>query len=1043
MALPATGSTITMTNIRDFFVNNGFASSYILGILGTYIGIATGSRISMSDSFGGYSFAASGSAFPTMKLTNNNGYTTPPNHSTIVNVAVNDNPTNYTPIYTRPENESPLPCNKNVFGLDVYNVGGSNIGPVMVHQATNELEIIKLDSSGTYTAPLYSKFILPQTFIKPKHFGTQSIVVTDSNTNYTWKVLNTDLSDKFDIIPSANSSNFTCWRAEFGLPNADNGLVHIEFNGTSTGVNSLLTAQILVYTNGNQTERFRVVTGGSDIELGDKLYRKTEVANTGHGFFQTRQWQWDVWMTSIFTAEDADGNLVSTDWIEAVERWECAWDPSSGTGSWTRLTYDILTPDRTTGGVSDKFYQINEQPPGYDNSYQLPDSGTLGAGPKILDICYISDILSSVGNPYIPGARKMAVIFQMDRDFDPSTPDDKAVYFYDDLGVTDDGSGTAGTSLDNPAWIYRLPFSTSGAYRTNLQQGSIRYNGGTSSDDATGNIFESCLIFNYTPLYWQPHHLYDELPGFPSDVFTDIIDIATGKTIETINCTARFSGVQDVGGSDEPTHSGGFLAPLYTRASDAGLNLPEWWYPVVVNDENASLGTNEETFAPGIYGIITVNSNGQTGPVSYYHCTYPIKTPERQVLYCEVLGGSSGSDYDLRVVGDGVPHGLLENQMVGYFKTSSSYVAGRIDENGRGTTLWTYIRNGTSTENIQERGHSENSLIILDRSRPIPDGFTNKGQLRIVDRSNGNLRWMWENTNTTGFHGLTSAIIDEDANRVAVFEPFNDGDRAHVINYSTGVLINSYTGMGRVRDAVKIPGTTKMFCVGQPNRNQANPQNGFFKIFDYVSGTTTTLHTFTDTVPIKIDMSSDGLSAVINFQPGFGQTDNRRQEMRFIRSLTGNYSSYYDTSRLDGTRFDILYAYDTVVQYNIQSFISGYEYQDMIATFIDDEKVAFKKGPTNLRDNFYRLDNHHYVLDTVSFTQYAVYNETFGVINSETPGNILPGGIPKKFLSNGDWEYLSIVPDSYLMFTEANPTARLLRGLSYGIMVNKSKSSPS
>ena len=53
MALPATGATISMSDLRNFFVSEGQASSYILGILGTYIGISQGNIISMSSSFGG------------------------------------------------------------------------------------------------------------------------------------------------------------------------------------------------------------------------------------------------------------------------------------------------------------------------------------------------------------------------------------------------------------------------------------------------------------------------------------------------------------------------------------------------------------------------------------------------------------------------------------------------------------------------------------------------------------------------------------------------------------------------------------------------------------------------------------------------------------------------------------------------------------------------------------------------------------------------------------------------------------------------------
>jgi hypothetical protein len=45
-----------MTDIRDYFVGGGFASSYTISVLGTYIGITAGTTISMSSSFGGYYF---------------------------------------------------------------------------------------------------------------------------------------------------------------------------------------------------------------------------------------------------------------------------------------------------------------------------------------------------------------------------------------------------------------------------------------------------------------------------------------------------------------------------------------------------------------------------------------------------------------------------------------------------------------------------------------------------------------------------------------------------------------------------------------------------------------------------------------------------------------------------------------------------------------------------------------------------------------------------------------------------------------------------
>ena len=56
MALPPTGSTITMSQIRNYFGSS--TTPILLGQLGTFIGISQGSTISMSSSFGGYYFPA-------------------------------------------------------------------------------------------------------------------------------------------------------------------------------------------------------------------------------------------------------------------------------------------------------------------------------------------------------------------------------------------------------------------------------------------------------------------------------------------------------------------------------------------------------------------------------------------------------------------------------------------------------------------------------------------------------------------------------------------------------------------------------------------------------------------------------------------------------------------------------------------------------------------------------------------------------------------------------------------------------------------------
>jgi hypothetical protein len=53
MAIPDTGSAVTMTNINNYFIGEGETSTFILGSLGTYLGISTGTTVSMSSTFGG------------------------------------------------------------------------------------------------------------------------------------------------------------------------------------------------------------------------------------------------------------------------------------------------------------------------------------------------------------------------------------------------------------------------------------------------------------------------------------------------------------------------------------------------------------------------------------------------------------------------------------------------------------------------------------------------------------------------------------------------------------------------------------------------------------------------------------------------------------------------------------------------------------------------------------------------------------------------------------------------------------------------------
>jgi len=56
MALPATGDTITMSQVRNYF--GGSSTPITMSGLGTYISITAGNTVSLSSSFGGYYFPA-------------------------------------------------------------------------------------------------------------------------------------------------------------------------------------------------------------------------------------------------------------------------------------------------------------------------------------------------------------------------------------------------------------------------------------------------------------------------------------------------------------------------------------------------------------------------------------------------------------------------------------------------------------------------------------------------------------------------------------------------------------------------------------------------------------------------------------------------------------------------------------------------------------------------------------------------------------------------------------------------------------------------
>ncbi len=51
MALPPTGSTITMSQVRNYF--GGSATPITMSFLGTYIGITVNTQVRLSTDFGG------------------------------------------------------------------------------------------------------------------------------------------------------------------------------------------------------------------------------------------------------------------------------------------------------------------------------------------------------------------------------------------------------------------------------------------------------------------------------------------------------------------------------------------------------------------------------------------------------------------------------------------------------------------------------------------------------------------------------------------------------------------------------------------------------------------------------------------------------------------------------------------------------------------------------------------------------------------------------------------------------------------------------
>lgn len=51
MPLPATGTLITMSQVRNYF--GGASTPILMSFLGTYIGIGVGTRVNLSASFGG------------------------------------------------------------------------------------------------------------------------------------------------------------------------------------------------------------------------------------------------------------------------------------------------------------------------------------------------------------------------------------------------------------------------------------------------------------------------------------------------------------------------------------------------------------------------------------------------------------------------------------------------------------------------------------------------------------------------------------------------------------------------------------------------------------------------------------------------------------------------------------------------------------------------------------------------------------------------------------------------------------------------------
>lgn len=293
MAIPPTGSTITMTDIRDFFVGGGFTSSFVLGILGTYIGISQGTTITMSSTFGGFGQSSTPGSFslvstsptlPNINPTNEERYSE-------LHVAFDEwNGVSGEYMFVAGDSSNAMTCGVvNVAtGAELFTFNLSDRQDVIIHPTgiqSNDL-IFKIISTTT-TGPIIYHYNHSGSLVRSigpisgqtlNAFG--DIFYNPNNGRYYG--LNEASANSFYGIRKFNTS--TTPEASFAIPNPIDG-----FTWTSTGtvrgpVSPIPNKNAILYTvslRNSSSNTYKYVTLSFDMD--DEQWYVIAVSGVGSG----------------------------------------------------------------------------------------------------------------------------------------------------------------------------------------------------------------------------------------------------------------------------------------------------------------------------------------------------------------------------------------------------------------------------------------------------------------------------------------------------------------------------------------------------------------------------------------------------------------------------------------------------------------------------------------------------------------------------------------------------------------------------------------